>query len=90
VPAVDLAQAFQHAFALLDREGGGHNQVSLVDLRARVPSERAAFDAALQELRRQGCFTLSAAEGRHGITFEEQAAGLREDGALLLFVSRRG
>jgi hypothetical protein len=60
-----------------------------VDLRAAVPADRAAFDAALQRLRRAGRLTLSAAEGRHGLTPEERAAGLVEDGVLLLYVARK-
>ena len=41
-------------------------------------------------LRRGGRFSLSAAEGRHGISDEEREAAIPEDGSLLLFVSRRG
>ncbi|HTU22540.1 MAG TPA: hypothetical protein VMG10_31165 [Gemmataceae bacterium] len=54
-----------------------------------MPVERAAFDAGLQDLRRARRYTLSAAEGRHGLRAEEQDAGIHEDGSLLLFVSRR-
>jgi hypothetical protein len=51
--------------------------------------DRGAFDSGLQQLRRAGQYTLSNAEGRHGITAEEREAGLVEEGALLLFVSRK-
>jgi hypothetical protein len=44
----------------------------------------------LQRLRRAGRYSLSAAEGRHGISAEERDAAIPEDGSLLLFVSRRG
>ncbi|HWG43225.1 MAG TPA: hypothetical protein VN688_10600 [Gemmataceae bacterium] len=87
--AVDIAPLFDTAFARLDHEHGSHNHVSLVALRQAVPVDRTAFDAALQQLRRAGRYSLSAAEGRHGISAEEQDAGIREDGSLLLFVSRR-
>jgi hypothetical protein len=88
-PAPDFARAFDEAFGQLDRQRGGHNHVSLVELRRAVPVDRATFDAGLQDLRRAGRYTLSAAEGRHGISPADQEAGLHEDGALLLYVSRR-
>ena len=88
-PPVDFAHCFEEAFVRLDRERGGHNHVSLVDLRRAVPVERGAFDAGLQQLRRAGRYSLSAAEGRHGISEDERTAGIVEDGSLLLFVSRR-
>src|SRR5262249_3440398 len=59
--------AFADAFASLDRQAGGHNFVSLVELRGAVPVGRERFDVGLRELRVAGQFTLSAAEGRHGI-----------------------
>jgi hypothetical protein len=86
---MDFAHRFDEAFVRLDRERGGHNHVSLVELRRAVPMERAAFDAGLQHLRRAGRYTLSAAEGRHGLRADEQDAGIAEEGSLLLFVSRR-
>lgn len=86
---IDFSTRFEEAFARLDRERGGHNHVSLVDLRRAVPVERAVFDAGLHLLRHAGRYTLSAAEGRHGLSDEERDAALYEDGNLLLFVSRR-
>lgn len=87
--AVDFASAFAAAFNDLDRQHGGHNLVSLVDLRKALAGERTAFDAGLRGLRQVGAYTLSAAEGRHGIRPDEQEAGIHEDGTLLLYVSRR-
>jgi hypothetical protein len=86
----DFTRLFEEAFDRLDRERGSHNLVSLVGLRRAVPADRAAFDAELQRLRRAGRYSLSAAEGRHGISPEERDAAIPEDGSLLLFVSRRG
>ena len=86
---IDFSTLFEEAFVRLERERGGHNHVSLVELRRAVPVERAAFDAGLQLLRHSGRYTLSAAEGRHGLSDEERDGGLYEDGNLLLFVSRR-
>jgi hypothetical protein len=86
---VDFEQLFEEAFTRLNREHGSHNHVSLVALREAVPVDRATFDAGLQQLRRNGRYSLSAAEGRHGISPEEQEAAIREDGSLLLFVSRK-
>jgi hypothetical protein len=84
----DFARAFEEAFDRLDRQRG-HNFVSLVELRQALRADRPTFDAGLQALRRAGRFTLSAAEGRDGISPEENQAGIREDGSLLLYVSRR-
>ena len=88
-PANLFAEVFGRAFEELDRRGGAHNFVSLVDLRAQLPMARAAFDAELQKLRLAGRYGLSSAEGRHGLTPEERAAAIMEDGALLLYVSRK-
>jgi hypothetical protein len=87
---VDFGQRFEEAFARLDRERGGHNLVSLVALRQALAEDRAGFDAGLRQLRREGRYSLSAAEGRHGISPEERDAGIVEDGSLLLFASRKG
>jgi hypothetical protein len=88
-PASPFAQAFDRAFDELDRRAGAHNFVSLVDLRAALPMAREAFDGELQELRRAGRYGLSAAEGRHGLSPEEQDAAIVEDGTLLLYVARK-
>jgi hypothetical protein len=85
----DFARCFEEAFDRLDRERGSHNLVSLVGLRAALEVDRATFDAQLGHLRRRGRYSLSAAEGRHGISPEEHHAGIMEDGSLLLFVSRK-
>jgi hypothetical protein len=85
----DFAGRFDEAFRRLDRERGGHNFVSLVDLRRAVPADQATFDAGLRQLRLAGRYTLSAAEGRHGLTPEEREAAVAEDGAVLLHVSRK-
>jgi hypothetical protein len=90
VLAVDFARQFEEAFDRLDRRKGSHNLVSLVDLRPALPVDRAAFDAGLLRLRREGRFSLSNAEGRHGLGPAEHAAGIVEEGNLLLYVSRKG
>jgi hypothetical protein len=87
--AIDFAAALAEAFAHIDRQQGGHNFVSLVELRGRLPMPRDTFDAELRKLRVAGQYTLSAAEGRHGISAEERAAGIVENGTLLLYVSRK-
>jgi hypothetical protein len=92
-PAKIEGQAFERLFTevfeRLDRQRGRANLVNLVGLRQGMAVERAAFDRELQRMRREGRFTLSAAEGRHGLSAEERAAAIVEDGALLLFVSKR-
>lgn len=85
----DFAAAFEDAYARLDREKGGHDFVSLVDLRRALPFDRETFDGELRKLRRAGLYTLSTAEARHGLTPEEQEAAIREEGTLLLSVSRK-
>jgi hypothetical protein len=85
----DFAQRFDDAFARLDRAKGCHNFVHLLDLRKALLLDRGDFDAGLTDLRAAGRYVLSAAEGRHELTPEERAAGIHEDGALLLYVSRR-
>lgn len=89
VTPAPFAQAFDAAFARLEGQKRTSNYVSLVELRRALPCDRQTFDHGLHELRRAGRYTLSAAEGRHGISPEEQQAGIVEDGALLLHVSRR-
>jgi hypothetical protein len=88
-PPADFAAAFDEAFARLDRQAGSPNYVSLVDLRKTLPVDRAAFDAQLRRLRESGRYTLGAAEVQDGLGEEQRAAGIVEDGSLLLFVSRR-
>jgi hypothetical protein len=88
-PAADFDTAFDDAFMRLDRRVGSHNFVSLVELRRALAFDRATFDTGLARLRRAGHYSLSAAEGRHGLTEEQRAAGITEDGTLLLYVSRR-
>jgi hypothetical protein len=88
-PLVDFGRMFDSAFERLDREKGAHNLVSLVQLRQEVPVDRGTFDRELQQLRRAGRYSLSGAEGRHGLSAEEREAGIPEEGSLLLFVSRR-
>jgi hypothetical protein len=88
--AAEFARAFDETFRRLDGQGRSHNFVSLLELRrGLLRFDRQAFDAGLRELRRVGRYTLSAAEGRQGVSPEEQEAGIIEDGALLLYVSRK-
>ncbi len=84
----DLGASIVAAFNRLDREKGGHNLVSLLQLRRALAVDRAVFDAEFQRLRRVGRFTLSAAEGRHGLSVEEREAGIVEEGVLMLYVSQ--
>jgi hypothetical protein len=84
-----FAASFDAAFEQLDRAAGSHNLVSLVDLRRLLGVDRTTFDTGVQQLRHAGRYSLSAAEGRHGLRPEEEAAGILEDGALLLYAARR-
>ncbi len=83
--AAQLAMAFDR----LDGESGGHNQVSLRQLRTALPAwERAAFDSRLSSLRQSGEYTLSGMQHRGGVSPEDQEAGIREGGVLRIFLSR--
>ncbi len=85
----DFARAFDEAFARLDRERGSNNFVSLVDLRAALPAfPRAAFDAALHELRVARRYVLNSAEHSEGLGPDQREAAIREEGEFLLHVSR--
>jgi hypothetical protein len=86
---LSFVQAFDCAFQELDRQAGGPNLVSLLDLRRALAVSREQFDQELRRLRLSGRYGLSAAEGRFGLRAEEQQAGLLEDGTLLLYVSRK-
>jgi hypothetical protein len=89
-PPADLAGALDRTFFNLDRQAGGHNFVSLADLRRELAGyDRAAVDAELGRLRKAGRYSLAAAEGRRGLTSAERDAAIAEDGQLLLYLSRR-
>ena len=80
---------FDEAFSRLDRQSGGINFVSLLDLRKDLAQfERKEFDARLLEMRRERRYTLKAAEGLDGLPAAEREAGIWEDHHLLLHVSR--
>lgn len=87
--AIDFVRHFDEAFQRLDRAAGSHNFVSLVDLRRAMPVGRQVFDDELRRLRLAGRYTLTVAEGRHGLSPAEQEAGILEHGNLLLFVARK-
>lgn len=90
ITSTNFADPFEGAFDHLDRRSGGHNFVSLVDLRRDLSAfPRDEFNAGLRVLRQAGRFTLSSAQSKHGITAEEREAGIEEGGTLLLHVSRR-
>jgi hypothetical protein len=77
---------FDAAYRRLD---GGHNLVSLVALRRALGGySREAFDRGLWNLRRVGVYSCAAAE--RDVSAADRAAGVEEDGLLLLYVSRRG
>ena len=88
-PPSDFAPRFDEAFAQLNRRNGDINFVSLVEMRKALPMPADSFNAELRTLRVAGRYTLSGAEGRHGISSEEHTAGIVEDGSLLLYVSRK-
>ncbi len=90
-PSRDFSTAFDEAFDRLDRRNGGTNYVTLADLRRELSSfDRDRFDAGLKQLRVEQRYSLDAHDGRHRPpSDEERAAGIREAGSLLIYVSRR-
>jgi SPP1 gp7 family putative phage head morphogenesis protein len=82
----------------LSRAKGGHNLVHLGDLREAVPEwTDQDFRSVLTAARRAGRVSLSAAEGRHGLTERDHKYGLREKSGnpsapenFLLYASLRG
>ena len=86
----EFARHFEEAFDRLDRTDGRLNFVSLIDLRRELSGfNREQFDEGIKGLRRSRKFSLSAAEGRLGISEDQKNAAILEAGSLLLFVSRR-
>jgi hypothetical protein len=85
-----FATQFSAAFSRLDHQRGGYNLVSLSDLRGSLPGySREQFDANLRELRKQGLYSLSEGQSKHGIPQHEREAGIWEAGNLLVYASRR-
>jgi len=85
----DFAARFDEVFAHMDRHNGSYNFVWLTDLRDGLPEfSRSQFDAGLKELRRARQYQLNAGESRFGLTPQQQAAAILEDGTLHTSVSR--
>jgi hypothetical protein len=90
-PSAPVKDRLLTEFDRLNERSGGRYYVSLSDLRQALGDvERADFDAALNELRRDWVLTLSPAEGRHeSIPAEVLRAGIMENSRLLVYVARR-
>lgn len=85
-----FADSFAAAFDRLDRQRGSVNLVNLVELRRELDQfTREEFDAELRKLRLLGRFSLSGAESLGPIDPAEIAAAIRENGSVLMQVSRR-
>lgn len=68
----------------------GHHLVPVSELRRCCGSEdRAEQDAAIRELRMAGILGLSPADGRVPVSEAVKAGGVREDGANLVYSSRK-
>jgi hypothetical protein len=87
----DFARDFEAAFHKINRQNRDTNFVRAVDMRNAMPHlSKEEFDAGLRRLRIDDHFTMNSHEGRHGpLTDEEKAAGIREAGSLLTYISRR-
>lgn len=85
-----LANRMEAAFDRLDRASGGHNQVLLFHLRRELSASREDFDACMNQLRRDGVFTLSPEEGRFGhLPTDHAEAGIEGPSGRLVYAARR-
>jgi hypothetical protein len=86
----ELGRRLQQAFDEFDARSGRHNQVLLYDLRRAAQVSREDFDACLEDLRRNGVFTLSCEEGRFGrLAPEAVEAGIDGPSGRLVYAARR-
>lgn len=85
-----FASAFTQAFERLDAQDGGYNFVKLLQLRNALPQySRSAFDAGLEQLRKERQFSLEASEGLLvTLSEQERAAGIIEAGRQLIYCKR--
>lgn len=85
-----FSAAFSEAFDRLDAQDGGYNFVKLLHLRNALPQySRSAFDAGLEQLRKERRFSLEASEGLLvTLTDQERAAGIVESGRQLIYCKR--
>lgn len=85
-----FATAFSEAFERLDAQDGGYNFVKLLKLRNALPQySRSAFDAGLEQLRKERRFSLEASEGLLvTLTEQERSAGIIESGRQLIYCKR--
>jgi hypothetical protein len=90
VGRTELGQRLERAFDELDARSGRHNQVLLYDLRRAAQVSREEFDACLDDLRRDGVFTLSCEEGRFGrLAHDAVEAGIEGPSGRLVYAARR-
>ena len=66
--------------AAVQKFSGPGKQANLVDVRRELGWDRARTDSAIQRARIERAVGLAAAEGRHGITQEQQKASIHEEG----------
>lgn len=87
---VSFTDAFEAAFARLDKESGNRNYLKLLLLRQALPQfSREEFDLGLRQLRIAGRYSLDSSEERYrSLSDEEKAAGIVEGGTLLIYCSR--
>lgn len=90
-PAVHQSTV-RDAMHKLNAASGNHNLVSLVDLRKELHAggmDRAAQDAAIKQLRKDGVLSATAIEGRHGTTQQERDAAIKEGDSTLGYLAFR-
>lgn len=83
------SERLANAFDAIDRETGRDNMVSLVRLGKDSGLSPTEMHNVLDGMRQSGEWTMTGAEGRHGISDEERKYGLHQGGSLLLYLSRK-
>lgn len=83
----DFGRLFDAVYERLAREQPAE-PVSLAQLRQEVPLGRETFNNELMRLWRAGRYTLRGTDQAPTLTPEERAAGIEQDGGLLLYVTR--
>ena len=87
--AARFADRFEIEFSRLDRQTGSFNLVPLLELRrALAEFPRDEFDRGLKQLRQSRRYRMNVAEGRAGVSPEQQQAAIIEDGTIHSSVSR--
>jgi len=89
VPHVaDHTDELMQAFAVLDKEHGGHNVVSICEMRRCITMDRKSFDSALHRLFSGNKLCTVPTNPCYKVDQEEREASFKVGAERILFVSR--